>query len=299
MVVVSIQNRICASAFIACNNVEMNESMFGSPLSTAPNEDLQTVDPIVAARLLSGGVVALVTATWRGESNVIPISWHTPLSSKPPLLGVALEQSRYSTDMLSHAGEFAVNIPTKELANHVGYLGSLSGEDINKFEATQLDTFSGRRVAAPLISDCCAWIECEIVERIETGDHLLFIGLVLSAQADSSIYDGDSFLPNSATTPLHFLGGNSYSTLRETFEARAPGGSDAPEAVLQSMLEEDLELSREAQEKKEEELGKLAKELEKGNIIDTKTLESELGIDLGSGGNLDLSKGTLLDDRNS
>jgi hypothetical protein len=64
------------------------------------------------------------------------------------------------------------------------------------------------------------------------------------------------------------------------------------------MLEEDLELSREAQEKKEEELGKLAKELEKGNIIDTKTLESELGIDLGSGGNLDLSKGTLLDDRN-
>lgn len=299
MIVVSVRSGICTLAFIACNNVWMSESIFGSPLSTAPGEDLQSVDPIAAARLLSGGVVALVTSTWRGNSNVIPISWHTPLSSKPPLLGVALEQSRYSTDMLSHAGEFVINIPPKELANHVGYLGSLSGEDVNKFEATQLDTFSGRRVAAPLISDCCAWIECEIVERIETGDHLFFIGLILSAQAHSTIYDGDLFLPKSETTPLHFLGGNSYSTLNESFIAKAPSASDAPEEALQSMLEEDLELSREVQEKKEERLGKLAKELEKGNVIDTRTLESELGIDLGSSDNLDLSKGTVLDDRNS
>jgi flavin reductase (DIM6/NTAB) family NADH-FMN oxidoreductase RutF len=277
----------------------MSESTFGSPLSSAPSDDLEAIDVGSATRLLSGGVVALVTSTWRGESNVIPISWHTPLSSSPPLVGVSLEQSRYSTDMLSHAGEFVINIPPKELANHVGYLGSLSGEDVNKFEATQLETFSGRRVAAPLISDCCAWIECEIVERIPTGDHLFFIGLILSAQAHSAIHDGNSFLPKSETTPLHFLGGNSYSTLRESFVARAPSASDAPEEILQSMIEEDLELSREVREKKEEELGKLAKELEKGNVIDTKTLESELGIDLGSIDNLDLSKGIVLDDSNS
>lgn len=277
----------------------MSESTFGSPLSSAPSDDLQAIDTILANRLLSGGVVALVTSTWRGQSNVIPISWHTPLSSSPPLVGVALEQSRYSTDMLSHAGEFVINIPPKELANHVGYLGSLSGEDVNKFEATQLETFSGRRVAAPLISECCAWIECEIVERIETGDHLFFVGLILSAQAHTAIYDGKSFLPKSETTPLHFLGGHNYSTLHESFVARTPGGSDAPEEALQSMLEDDLELSREMQERKEEELGKIAKELEKGNVIDTKTLESELGIDLGSIDSLDLSKGIVLDDSNS
>ena len=142
-------------------------------------------------------------------------------------------------------------------------------------------------------------IECEIVERIETGDHLFFVGLILSAQAHTAIYDGKSFLPKSETTPLHFLGGHNYSTLYESFVARTPGGSDAPEEALQSMLEDDLELSREMQERKEEELGKIAKELEKGNVIDTKTLESELGIDLGSIDSLDLSKGIVLDDSNS
>ena len=93
-----------------------------------------------ANSLLMGGPVALVTTIWRGEPNVIPISWFTPLSSDPALVGIAIEQSRYSTDLLGHASEFALNIPTRSLASHVEYLGSLSGADLNKLGHLGVDT---------------------------------------------------------------------------------------------------------------------------------------------------------------
>ena len=61
------------------------------------------------------------------------------------------------------------------------------------------------------------------------------------------------------------------------------------------MLEEQLELSREAIEKKEERLGKLEDEVERGNVVDLREIESELGLTLEAGDELDLSKGILFD----
>ena len=71
--------------------------------------------------------------------------------------------------------------------------------------------------------------------------------------------------------------------------------SEAPEDALSEMLEEQLELSREAIEKKEERLGKLEDEVERGNVVDLREIESELGLTLEAGDELDLSKGILFD----
>ena len=271
----------------------MTDSVFGSPFSAPPEEDLRQLPVSEANSLLMGGPVALVTTIWRGEPNVIPISWFTPLSSDPALVGIAIEQSRYSTDILGHASEFALNIPTRSLASHVEYLGSLSGADLNKFEATQLETFAARRISSPLISLCCAWIECEIVERLELGDHYLFVGSILSAQCKPNLvsdHDEDYSL-----RPLHYLGAQKYSVLQKPFEPQIVNPSEAPEDALSEMLEEQLELSREAIEKKEERLGKLEDEVERGNVVDLREIESELGLTLEAGDELDLSRGILFD----
>ena len=101
----------------------MTDSVFGSPFSAPPEEDLRQLPVSEANSLLMGGPVALVTTIWRGEPNVIPISWFTPLSSDPALVGIAIEQSRYSTDILGHASEYALNITTRSIERHVEYLG--------------------------------------------------------------------------------------------------------------------------------------------------------------------------------
>lgn len=235
--------------------------------------------------------MVLLTTTWRGKANVMPLSWHMPLSSSPTLVGVAVERSRHTGDMIRHSQEFALNFPARPLLHHVQYLGSLRGEAIDKFEATQLETFAPSRIASPLLSSCLAWVECEVVEVLEFGDHVLFVGLAVSVRVDPDAFD-DRWLvaDDEDRRPLHFLGGHAYSYLQRVLEARVPADADAPERVLRERLEEELELSREARERREERVEALRDEVRRGNVVDVSELEFEIDEDDA----LDLSKGHVL-----
>jgi hypothetical protein len=49
----------------------------------------QSIAELDARRLLGGGPVVLVTTAWRGNYNVMPAVFVTPLSFEPPLIGLA------------------------------------------------------------------------------------------------------------------------------------------------------------------------------------------------------------------
>ncbi len=238
-----------------------------------PPEGIERRPVTFASRLLMGGPVTLVTTSFRGVHNVLPLAWYAPLSSDPPLIGISLGQARHSVDMISHSEEFALNFPTRSLMHHVQYLGSLTGGDVDKFEATQLETFDATHISAPLISGCAAWIECQVQEVIPIGDHVLFTGLPVAIHVDPASFDERWLVGEEEARPLHFLGSNLYSTLSGVLEARIPGRGEAPERVLAERIEEELELTREARERREEMLGELQREVESGNVVDVSRLE--------------------------
>lgn len=246
-----------------------------------------------ASRLLLGGPVALVTSSWRGAHNVMPLAWHMPLSGDPPLVAIAVEQSRHSVDMIAHSEEFALNFPTRALLHHVQYLGAMHGDRVDKFEATQLETFAPTRVSAPLLVDCAGWIECEVQEVMPFGDHILFIGLVVAVRVNPASFDERWRVgAHEEAQPLHFLGGNVYSTLHHALEARVPRDFEAPERVLRERFEEELELTREARERREERLGELEREVERGNVVDVSELEPP--VEREPGDEIDLTRGVIL-----
>ena len=264
-----------------------------SLLQPAP-ESIERRPVSTASRVLMGGPVVLATSSWRGNANIMPLAWHMPVSSDPVLIAIALEQSRYSVDVLDHSEEFALNIPKRALLHHVQYLGSLSGEHIDKFEATQLGHFAASRVTAPLIEGCAAWIEAGIRHQIPFGDHVAYVAEVVAVHVDPASF-GDRWLTDAGDDrPLVFLGGRFYSSLDREYEARTPRDLEAPERVLAERLEEELELTIEARERREELIGHLTEEVERGNVVDVAELGAKLDID--EADRLDLTAGTLLGD---
>lgn len=249
--------------------------MSDEELMRFPPDGIERRPVTAASRLLLGGPVTLLTTSHRGKSNVMPLAWCAPLSADPPLLGVAIEQSRHTAEMVSHAEEFALNFPGRQLLHHVQYLGSLSGEQVDKFEATQLETFNAIHVTAPLVAGCLAWVECEVQHAIPLGDHILFVGLPLAVRVDPTAFDDRWLVSAAETRPLHFLGGNHYSTLEGLLEARLPGSGEPPEQALAERIEEELELTREARERREELLGQLRREVEQGRLVDLSQVELE------------------------
>lgn len=196
-----------------------------------------TLSELEARRLLGGGPVVLVTTAWRGNYNVMPAAFVTPISFDPPLIGLAVHPSRHTHDMIKYSEEFALNIPSRELLHHCQYLGSVTGRELNKLELTKLPTFRARRVDAPLLEGCVGYIECGVEDAFTAGDHTLFVGKVVAAQADKEAFDETWLLTDPDLKPLHYLGLNYYALLDERLEARIPqpeGESAAEEQVEQS-----------------------------------------------------------------
>ncbi len=204
-----------------------------------------------ARRLLSGGPITLVTSAWHGKNNVMPAAFVTPLSFDPPLVGVAISPSRHSYDMIRYSEQFALNIPSRRLLHHVQYLGSVSGADVDKLELTKLPTFKATRVEAPLIEGCVAYVECGVEDAVRTGDHVLFVGLVLAAQADTEAFDGTWLLNDDESKPLHYLGVNFYALLGSRLEARMPR-PEAPGKSPEAAFEAEVEAAREDEERRRE-----------------------------------------------
>jgi flavin reductase (DIM6/NTAB) family NADH-FMN oxidoreductase RutF len=212
----------------------------------------QTIAQIDARRLLGGGPVVLVSTSFRGNVNVMPAAFVTPLSFDPPLIGLAVHPGRHTHDMIKASEAFALNVPTRELLHHCMYLGSVSGRDVNKLELTRLPTFRARQVDAPLLEGCAGHIECSVEDAYTIGDHTLFVGKVIAAQVEEDALDGTWRLEDADLKPLHYLGLNHFALLEGRLEARVPRKEE--EASTEEQVEAGAaEAGREGQERRERE----------------------------------------------
>ena len=174
-----------------------------------------------AHRLINDGPVVLVTAAYKGRMNVMAAAWTTPISSRPPLVGVAIHLGGFTHDLIKRSGEFALNIPGRPLADKVRLCGSVSGEDVeDKFKLAGLTPVEAKYIGAPLIEECLGHLECAVVEAIELGDHTLFVGEVVAAQAEEEAFDGYWLLEDEEAKPLHHLGGDFYAVLEKRIEVK-------------------------------------------------------------------------------
>jgi len=136
--------------------------------------------------LLEPGPVVLVTTERAGRPNVMPMSWHTMMEFEPPLVGCVLSDRNYSFATLKATRECVLNIPTAELAEKVVACGDVSGRRIDKFKACGLSTAPASHVAAPLIAECYANLECKVVDTRMVAKYSFFVLEVVKAWIDPS-----------------------------------------------------------------------------------------------------------------
>jgi len=129
-----------------------------------------------------------------GKANIIAISFCMPVSKEPPLIACAIGKKAYSCKLIEGTKEFIINVPPKELKPLIYYCGFHSGSQVDKFKETGLTPQLARKVKAPIIDECVAYMECKVRHEIETGDKKLFIGEVIEAYADEALVKGEKSL---------------------------------------------------------------------------------------------------------
>ncbi len=130
-----------------------------------------------AFRQLSYGVY--VVSTWdKGRATGCTANSAMQITSEPATIAVSINHDNYTNQCIQDTGKFAISI-LGENSNPgiIGTFGFKSGKDNNKFDEVKQEL----RECMPVVAEACAYIVCEVVDKMETSTHTVFLGKVLDA----------------------------------------------------------------------------------------------------------------------
>ena len=122
------------------------------------------------------------------RSNVMPIGWKPWTSGQPRLVAFSVNLEHYTYDLLLAEGECTLAWPGKDMLPGLLQCGSVSGLNTDKFELTGWKLVPAGLVGSGLIEGCIVNLECRVKDRLETGDHMLFVCSVL----EGHVLDGET-----------------------------------------------------------------------------------------------------------
>ena len=125
-------------------------------------------------RVASG--LFVVTAKCEDKEDAVLASWVNQCSFDPPAVTIALGVMRAARLLVEGSGAFIVNVLPKDdmaLLKHF----NRPPEDIFKGVKTRKG-LEGIRI----LSDAVSYLECEVVQAIQSGDHVLYVGEIVGGK---------------------------------------------------------------------------------------------------------------------
>jgi len=123
--------------------------------------------------------VAVVTVDVEGERLGLTVGSLVSLSLEPPLVGVSIAHQAAMHELLRRAGGFAASL----LAGGQEWLAQHFARGVPPIGMWHGIATREGAAGAPLLVGALGWLECRLAGEHPTGDHTLFVGEVLSAEA--------------------------------------------------------------------------------------------------------------------
>lgn len=172
-----------------------------------------------AFTLLESGPVVLVTTNDGEKNNIMTISW-TMVMDFTPLFAITTGPWNYSYAALLKSRECVIAVPTVDLIDQVVGIGTCSGASIDKFEQFGLTPAKGKHVRSPLIEECLANIECNVIDIVKKHNILVLEGV--AAYIDTS---------RKEKRTVHAIGDGTFIVDGRTLNRREMMRSKLPDGV--------------------------------------------------------------------
>ena len=142
-------------------------------------------------RKLSYGVY--VISTWdNGRATGCTANSAMQITSSPATIAISINHDNYTNGCIAESGRFAISILAEESdPSLIGKFGFFSGKDTNKFDGTDYSV----KDYMPVLNDSCGYIVCNVIDKMETSTHTVFLGEVVG---------GDVFADREAMTYAYY-----------------------------------------------------------------------------------------------
>ena len=136
----------------------------------------------------------LLTSCAEGKVNTMTIGWgFLGIEWAKPIFTVFVRQSRYTKELLDKNGEFTINVSLKDADRKqiLGFCGSKSGRDVDKFKEMDLHLEDPDVVSVPGIKEFPITLECRVVYKQDQNLNFLDEDKRLRYYAPGTPNDGD------------------------------------------------------------------------------------------------------------
>lgn len=113
--------------------------------------------------------------------NLMTLNWASQLSFDPKLLGVGVEKPALTHELIATGGVFSLCLVDREDRAIVRKFTKPVQVDLEARQANGFPFHEGR-TGAPVLDQAVAYVECEVRQHVELGNHTFFIGEVVDAR---------------------------------------------------------------------------------------------------------------------
>ncbi len=129
---------------------------------------------------MPSGLYVLGSTDGGERRNGMTINWVTQISFDPKLVGVSVEQTALTHELIEAGGVFSINLVDREDRAIVRKFTKpvdvdLAARTLNEFPYVE------RSTGAPILAQSVAFLDCEVRERVAAGNHTFFVGEVVDA----------------------------------------------------------------------------------------------------------------------
>lgn len=114
----------------------------------------------------------VVTAAAGGVPQGCLVGFATQCSIHPPRLLVCLSVENRTYVTASQSQAVAVHLLGGDQSDMAALFGEQTGDNTDKFARCR---WQPGRTGAPVLADCAAWVEGDVLERLRLGDHVGFV----------------------------------------------------------------------------------------------------------------------------
>lgn len=128
-----------------------------------------------------------------GEArNVMVLNWFSQASFEPQHVMIGLQTSSFSYGLVEKSKVFVVNIFNKEDGEVLKDFSKSREKNPDKFEAANYT--DAPVTAVPLLNEAAAYLECEVVEIVDTGSgHSVVVAKVVGGGTPKAGKAGDTY----------------------------------------------------------------------------------------------------------
>jgi len=157
-------------------------------------------------------VAVIVTASARGRDDAMTVAWHSSISFKPLLYGIAVASKRFTYQLITESREFGINFIPSEKASLAAAIGGTLGQQMDKFERFNIEKEKPLKTTAPILKDAYAAYECKLVDGKPYGDHIWIVGEIVAVHFLKEAFTMAEVLNLDKVKPLLYIGSDFYAS---------------------------------------------------------------------------------------